>query len=522
MTQETSQVESKELKTFLDDTFSTMEKVLDEQNPDLREYEVGTVEFVGRDIARVSGLPNVRAEELVRFSGNYMGLVFNIDTKEIGVILLDPSENLQVGSEVLRTKRVLDVPVGDNLLGRVVDPLGRPLDGLGEVNTVMRLPVERPAPAVMDRSPVTVPLQTGLKVIDALIPVGRGQRELILGDRMTGKTAIAVDTIINQKETGIISIYCAVGKKSADVAKVIAELRDHGVMKSCIVVVATGEDTPGLQFIAPYAATSMGEYFTEQGKDVLIIYDDLTSHARAYREVSLLLRRPPGREAFPGDIFYIHSRLLERSTHLRPNLGGGSLTSLPIVETEAQDMSSYIPTNLISITDGQIYLSPVLFSKGILPAVDVGKSVSRVGGKTQLPAYRSVAGDLRLSYSQFEELESFSRFGTRLDDSTRKVLERGWRVREILKQGQYKPMRASEQIASLLSVTAGALDHVPTEKIREAEARLLETVNQELPELCGRIEAGKKLDMTDRDHVMDKIKPAVAPFEEFEEADANN
>ncbi|HPI51608.1 MAG TPA: alternate F1F0 ATPase, F1 subunit alpha [Smithellaceae bacterium] len=522
MNQEVSQVESQELKTFLDDTFDTMDKVLEEQNPELRQYEIGTVQFVGRDIARVSGLPHIRAEELVRFSGNYMGLVFNIDPKEIGVILLDPSENIQVGSEVQRTKRVLDVPVGDGLLGRVVDPLGRPLDGLGEVNTVMRLPVERPAPAVMDRAPVTVPLQTGIKVIDALIPVGRGQRELILGDRMTGKTAIAVDTIINQKETGIISIYCATGKKSADVAKVIAELRDHGVMKSCIVVVATGEDTPGLQFIAPYAATSMGEYFVEQGRDVLIVYDDLTSHARAYREVSLLLRRPPGREAFPGDIFYIHSRLLERSTHMRPELGGGSLTSLPITETEAQDMSSYIPTNLISITDGQIYLSPVLFSKGILPAVDVGKSVSRVGGKTQLPAYRSVAGDLRLSYSQFEELESFSRFGTRLDDATRRTLERGWRVREILKQGQFKPLRASEQIASLLSVTGGALDLVPTEKIREVEARLLETVNEQLPELCTRIEEGKKMDMTDRDSIMNKIKPTIAPFEEIEEAHANN
>lgn len=522
MNQEVSQVGSQELKTFLDDTFDTMEKVLDEQNPELRQYEIGTVQFVGRDIARVGGLPHIRAEELVRFAGNYMGLVFNIDPKEIGVILLDPSEHLQVGSEVQRTKRVLDVPVGDGLLGRVVDPLGRPLDGLGEVSTVMRLPVERPAPAVMDRAPVVVPLQTGIKVIDALIPVGRGQRELILGDRMTGKTAIAVDTIINQKETGIISIYCAIGKKSADVAKVIADLRDHGVMGSCIVVVATGEDTPGLQFIAPYAATSMGEYFVEQGRDVLIIYDDLTSHARAYREVSLLLRRPPGREAFPGDIFYIHSRLLERSTHMRPELGGGSLTSLPITETEAQDMSSYIPTNLISITDGQIYLSPVLFSKGILPAVDVGKSVSRVGGKTQLPAYRSVAGDLRLSYSQFEELESFSRFGTRLDEATRRTLERGWRVREILKQGQYKPLRASEQIASLLSVTGGALDLVPTEKIREVEARLLETVNEQLPELCTRIEEGKKMDMTDRDSIMNKIKPTIAPFEEIEEANANN
>jgi len=522
MSTEATPVESQELKTFLDDTFDTMEKVLDEQNPELRQYEIGTIEFVGRDIARVSGLPHIRAEELVRFSGNYMGLVFNIDPKEIGVILLDPSENLQVGAEVQRTKRVLDVPVGDGLLGRVVDPIGRPLDGLGEVNTVMRLPVERPAPAVMDRAPVTVPLQTGIKVIDALIPIGRGQRELILGDRQTGKTAIAVDTIINQKETGIISIYCAVGKKSADVARVIAELREHNVMKQCIVVVATGEDTPGLQFIAPYAATSMAEYFVDQGRDVLIIYDDLTSHARAYREVSLLLRRPPGREAFPGDIFYIHSRLLERSTHMRSNLGGGSLTSLPIVETEAQDMSSYIPTNLISITDGQIYLSPVLFNKGILPAVDVGKSVSRVGGKTQLTAYRSVAGDLRLSYTQFEELESFSRFGTRLDDSTRRVLERGWRVREVLKQGQYKPLKASEQIASLLSVTDGALDKVPTERVREVEGHLLEAVNSQLPELCQRIEAGKKLEIADRESIVSKIKTAVQPFEVIEEGNANN
>ena len=512
---------NQELKTFLDDTFSTMDKVLDEQKPELRQYEIGLVTSVGRDIARVSGLPNIRAEELVRFSGNYMGLVFNIDPEEIGVILLDPSENLQVGTEVHRTKRVLDVPVGEGLLGRVVDPMGRPLDGLGEINTVKRLPVERPAPAVMDRAPVTVPLQTGIKVIDALIPIGRGQRELILGDRQTGKTAIAVDTIINQKETGIISIYCAVGKKSSDVAKVIAELRDHGVMGACIVVVATGEDTPGLQFVAPYAATTMGEYFVEQGRDVLIIYDDLTSHARAYREVSLLLRRPPGREAFPGDIFYIHSRLLERSTHMRPELGGGSLTSLPITETEAQDMSSYIPTNLISITDGQIYLSPVLFNKGILPAVDVGKSVSRVGGKTQLPAYRSVAGDLRLSYSQFEELESFSRFGTRLDESTRRVLERGWRVREILKQNQSMPLRASEQIASLISVTGGALDNVPTEKVREVEGHVLRAVNEQMKDLCGRIEAGSKLEITDRDNVLTKVKAAVAPFEVIEEKNAD-
>ncbi len=522
MSEQTGVNESQELKSFLDDTFSTMDKVLEKQKPELRQYEIGTIQFVGRDIARVSGLPNIRAEELVRFSGNYMGLVFNIDPDEIGVILLDPSENLQVGEEVHRTKRVLDVPVGEGLLGRVVDPLGRPLDGLGDINIVKRLPVERPAPAVMDRAPVVVPLQTGIKVIDALIPIGRGQRELILGDRQTGKTAIAVDTIINQKETGIISIYCAIGKKSADVAKVIADLRDRGVMNNCIIVVATGENTPGLQFVAPYAATTMGEYFMEQGRDVLIIYDDLTSHARAYREVSLLLRRPPGREAFPGDIFYIHSRLLERSTHLRPELGGGSLTSLPITETEAQDLSSYIPTNLISITDGQIYLSPVLFNKGILPAVDVGKSVSRVGGKTQLPAYRSVAGDLRLSYSQFEELESFSRFGTRLDDATRRTLERGWRVREILKQGQYKPLRASEQIVSLLSVTGACLDCVPIDKVREAEECFLGKDKDQISDVCARIDSGEKLEMSDRDMIVNKIKTDVVPFEVKEEENADN
>ncbi|MGE5800125.1 MAG: F0F1 ATP synthase subunit alpha, partial [Syntrophaceae bacterium] len=321
----------------------------------------------------------------------------------------------------------------------------------------------------------------------------------IVGDRQTGKTAIALDTIINQSDKDVICIYCTVGKKTSDVAKVIADLRAYNAMSYSIVVAATGEDPPGLQFIAPYAATSMGEYFMSKGRDVLIVYDDLTYHARAYRELSLLLRRPPGREAFPGDIFYIHSRLLERSTHLRKEHGGGSLTALPVVETEAQDISSYIPTNLISITDGQIYLSPRLFQKGILPAVDVGKSVSRVGGKAQLPAYRAVAGDLRISYSQFEELETFSRFGTRLDEATRRVLERGWRVREILKQPQYKPIRVSEQIAALLAITAGKLDEVPIERISEAEGALRKSLTDHYSDLCGRIESGEKLSMNDKD-----------------------
>lgn len=443
------------LQALLDNTFTTFDRILSQQQPTVKSQEIGTVTSVGQGIARVAGLPNVEAEEVVSFPGNALGLIFNLDADEVGVILLDKSDTIRAGCEVRRTGRVLDVPVGKPLLGRIIEPMGRPLDGKGAIRVAQRRPAERDAPKIMDRAPVTVPLQTGIKVIDALIPIGRGQRELILGDRQTGKTAIALDTIINQKDKNVICVYCAIGQRSSSVAKLIADLHRYEAMDYCLVVVAAGEEPPGLQFIAPYAATTMAEYFMEQGEDVLIIYDDLTSHARAYRELSLLLRRPPGREAFPGDIFYIHSRLLERSTHLKPECGGGSLTALPILETEAQNIAAYIPTNLISITDGQIYLSPTLFQKGILPAVDVGKSVSRVGGKTQLPAYREVAGDLRLSYAQFEELEAFARFGTRLDEATRQTLERGRRVREVLKQHQYQPMPVAEQIAVLLAVTSG-------------------------------------------------------------------
>lgn len=501
--------EKEELKDFLDDTFKTMDAVLADQHPELTQREVGLVNYVGHGIVRVSGLPNIRSEEIVLFPKNVQGLVFNIDPEEIGVILLGASEHLNSGSEVRRTGRVLDVPVGEALIGRVVDAIGRPLDNQGEVRATRRLAVEREAPPVMARDPVTVPLQTGIKVIDALIPIGRGQRELIVGDRQTGKTAIAVDAIINQWDKNVICIYCAIGKQSSDVAKVIAELKAHNAMDYCVVVVAAGEDPPGLQFIAAYAATTMGEYFMERGRDVLVIYDDLTRHARAYRELSLLLRRPPGREAFPGDIFYIHSRLLERSTHLRHEFGGGSLTALPIVETEAGDISSYIPTNLISITDGQIYLSPRLFQKGILPAVDVGKSVSRVGGKAQLAAYRAVAGDLRLSYSQFEELETFSRFGTRLDEATRTVLERGWRIREILKQPQFEPLPVSEQITALIAVTGNILDPVPIDRVRETEDVIRRTVRTEAAEISARIEAGEKLRPEDRESILNVCKTVV-------------
>ena len=512
--------EKDELKAFLDGTFQTLDNVLDRQEAELRDREVGVVSYVGYGIVRVDGLPSIRADELVLFPGNLQGLVFNIDPEEIGVILLGPSGDLGAGDEVRRTGRVLDVSVGESLIGRVVDALGRPLDDRGEIRTVKRLPVEREAPPVMARDPVTIPLQTGIKVIDALFPIGRGQRELIVGDRQTGKTAIALDAVINQADKDVLCIYCTIGKKASDTAKVIADLRQYNALDYTIVVAATGDDAPGLQFIAPYAATSIGEYFIAQGRDVLIIYDDLTSHARAYRELSLLLRRPPGREAFPGDIFYIHSRLLERSTHLRQEHGGGSLTSLPIVETEAQDISGYIPTNLISITDGQLYLSPRLFQKGILPAVDVGKSVSRVGGKAQIPAFRAVAGDLRISYSQFEELETFSRFGTRLDEATRKVLERGWRVREILKQPQYKPIPVAEQIAALLAVTSGSFDAVAVEDIRKAEESLRKNVSEKHGGFCSRISQGEKLGVPEREMIVCVAQETAVCFQkEPERAD---
>lgn len=481
----------------------------EQASADVAVREVGYVSAVGHGIARVTGLPGVETDELLSFPGDLPGMAFNLDPEEVGVLLLGGYEHLAAGAEVRRTHRALDVPVGEGLLGRVVDATGRPLDGGGSIRFAQRPPIERPAPPVLHRAPVSVPLQTGIKAIDALIPIGRGQRELILGDRQTGKTAIAIDTIINQRATGVICVYCAIGQRSSSVAKVIAELRRRRAMDYCVVMVATGEDAPGLQFVTAYAATTVAEYFMDAGRDVLIVYDDLTCHARAYREVSLLLRRPPGREAFPGDIFYIHSRLLERATHLREEHGGGSLTALPIVETEAENLSAYVPTNIISITDGQVYLSPELFQKGLLPAVAVGTSVSRVGGKTQLPAFRAVAGELRLAYTQFEELEVFARFGTRMDAETRKRLERGARVREVLKQAQYQPMRVAEQIAVFVAVADGVLDSVPVDSIPRAELQIRETVTTELPELCRRIESGEKLTDDDRRDIVRAAMLAV-------------
>jgi F-type H+/Na+-transporting ATPase subunit alpha len=476
--------------------------------PSLREY--GLVTYVGRGVARVRGLPKVKSEELVRFHKGALGVTFNLDPEDVGIILLDDASGIESGSEVRRTDRVLDTPVGEALLGRVIDPLGRPLDGAGPLRTHQRAAVECEAPAILDRLPVTVPLATGTKVVDALIPIGRGQRELILGDRQTGKTAIALDCILNQRGKNVLCIYCAIGQRSSSVAKAIADLKSRDAMPYSIVVVAVGDAAAGLQFVAPYAATSMGEFFMRRGRDVLIVFDDLGAHARAYRELSLLLRRPPGRESFPGDIFFVHSRLLERSTRLRPELGGGSLTALPIVETEEQNISAYIPTNLISITDGQIYLDPALFQKGILPAVDVGKSVSRVGGKAQLPAYRAVAGDLRLFYSQFEELEVFSRFGSRLDERTRTTLARGRAIREALKQPEYDPLPAAAQIAVLVAATAGLFDGLGADAVADASALIREGLKQKHYGIAAAIEAGEPLSQYARATLESLAQEAIA------------
>lgn len=497
------------LRTVLDETLTIFDKQVEKERVKLRTKEVGKILYVGRGIARVRGLTNAKSEELILFPGNRLGIAFNLDPEEVAVVLLDKSREIRAGQEVYRTGKVMHVPVGEALLGRVVDAVGRPLDEKGAIRTQKTMPIEREAPGIMERSPVSVPLQTGLMVVDALVPVGRGQRELILGDRQTGKTSIAVDAIINQRDQDVICVYCSIGQQSSSVAKVIADLERHDAMKNCIVVVVSGDEPPGLNFIAPYAATTMAEYFMEQGRDVLIVYDDLTRHARSYRELSLLLRRPPAREAYPGDIFYIHSRLLERSTHLRR---GGSLTALPIIETEAQNIAAYIPTNLISITDGQIYLSPELSHEGVLPAVDVGKSVSRVGGKTQLPAYRAVVGDLRLFYSQFEELEIFARFGTRLDEETQRTLERGRRIREVIKQPRYEPMPVPEQIAVLLAVTSGIFDRLSLDEVSEAKENARKTMREKLPELYLGIQSGENLGSEDREAILNAVKDVVAKY----------
>jgi F-type H+-transporting ATPase subunit alpha len=505
-------MDSLSLQNLLEQTFDGINQSVENYEPQLIPKEVGIITSLSTGIVKVAGLPGVGFEELVKFPENLYGIAFNVDPDEVGVVLLGEYSHLKAGDEVERTGRVMDILVSESLIGRVINPLGEPLDEKGPVIFNQRLPIERPSAAIVDREPVIVPLQTGLKVIDALIPIGRGQRELIMGDRQTGKTAIAIDTIINQRDQNVLCIYCAIGQRAASVAKVVADLRERGAMQYTIVIVSEGNDAPGLNFIAPYAATSIGEYFMEKGKDVLIVYDDLTHHARAYREISLLLRRPPGREAFPGDIFYIHSRLLERSTHLSRERGGGSLTALPIVETEAQNLSAYIPTNLISITDGQIYLSPTLFELGVLPAVDVGMSVSRVGGKAQRPAYRSVTSALKLAYSQFEELETFAKFGTRLDEHTRRIIEHGRRIRACLKQPASAPIPLAEQIIVLLALTNGLFDSVPLQQMKEAE-KVLRKAAAELPaDIRQQFISSIPLNDMDRQVILQLAENALKPF----------
>ncbi|MET4141696.1 alternate F1F0 ATPase, F1 subunit alpha [Pedobacter sp. UYP1] len=506
------------LKNNITHTFEQLGKRIEEHVFAFTPREVGSVTSVATGIVKVSGLDGAGFEELLKFSENLYGIAYNLDEEEIGVILLGEDTLLNAGDEVERTGRVMDIPVGDHLIGRVIDPMGIPIDGKGTIPTSKRLPIERPAPAIMDRMAVNAPLQTGIKVIDALIPIGRGQRELIVGDRQTGKTQIAIDTILNQQGKDVLCVYCAIGQRAAAVAKVIANLEEKGAMAYTVVMVAEGNSTAGLKYIAPYAATSIAEHFMEEGHNVLIVYDDLTHHARAYRELSLLLRRPPGREAFPGDIFYIHSRLLERSTHLSDKLKGGSLTALPIIETEAQNISAYIPTNLISITDGQIYLSPKLFEAGILPAVDVGRSVSRVGSNAQLPAYKSIV-NLKLQYAQFEELENFSRFGTHLDENTKKTIDHGERIRACLKQNELHPLTVSQQIVVLLALTNGLFDDVTVDQVKDAEANILKSMDQFPTELLKRLFADEHLNDTDHDLILKIAGDLLAPFVKKAESD---
>ena len=478
-----------QMRSIADGIKQQLEKV----NGDIDVFQTGEVLTLGDGICRVSGLADVMAGEMLEFPGGLKGMVQDLDKNNVGVVLLGPFGHLQEGDSVRRTGRIVEVPVGDALIGRVVDAMGSPIDGKGPIKTASFRPVESPAPSVLSRQPVSVPLQTGLKAIDALVPIGRGQRELIIGDRQTGKTAIALDAIINQKGKDVICIYVAIGQKESTVSSVVEKLRSHGAMDYTIVVAATASEPAPMLYIAPYAGAAMGEYFMYNGKDVLIIYDDLSKQATAYREISLLLQRPPGREAYPGDVFYLHSRLLERAARLNAESGGGSMTALPIIETQAGDISAYIPTNVISITDGQIFLESDLFHSGVRPAINVGLSVSRVGGAAQLGAMKQVAGRLRVDLAQYRELASFAQFGSDLDKSTRDTLHRGARMTEVLKQGQYVPMSAADQVIAIFAVSEGYADDLELSDVARFESELIDYVNRNYPEFQGEVLSGKKL-----------------------------
>jgi len=475
---------------------------------DIEIEDVGTVIMVGDGIARVWGLEKCMAGELLEFPGNTYGMALNLEEDNIGAVILGPYSHIKEGDTVKRTGRIVEVPVGEALIGRIVNPLGQPLDGKGPIVTNKYRPVESPAPGVIDRRAVHEPLQTGLKAIDSMVPIGRGQRELIIGDRQTGKTALAVDTIINQKGQGVICIYVAIGQKASTVAGVVETLKKYGAMDYTIVVSATASEPAPLLYLAPYAGTAMGEEFMYNGQHVLIVYDDLSKHAAAYRELSLLLRRPPGREAYPGDVFYLHSRLLERAAKLSDALGGGSLTALPIIETQAGDISAYIPTNVISITDGQIFLEADLFYAGVRPAINVGRSVSRVGGDAQIKAMKKVAGHLRLELSQYRELAAFAQFGSDLDKATQARLIRGERTVEILKQGQYQPMPVEEQVVVIYAATNGYLDDLPVESVRKWEAGFLNFMRTERPEILETIRTTGQLS----EETENQLKQAIVEF----------
>jgi len=483
------------MKIKVDEVVNLLKKEIQsfEKSTDLTEY--GELISVGDGIARIYGLENVMSNEMVEFEDGTIGLAFNLEESSVGVVILGDYEQLKEGDKVKRTGKILQVPVGNELLGRIVDPLGRPLDGGPQIKGEMTYPVERIAPGIATREPVKIPLQTGIKAIDSMIPIGRGQRELIIGDRNTGKTAIAIDTIINQKGQDVICVYVAIGQKASKVAAVAEKLKKYGAMDYTIIVSASASDPAPLQYLAPYAGCAMAEYFMyEHGRHTLVIYDDLSKQANAYRQMSLLLRRPPGREAYPGDVFYLHSRLLERAAKLNDKYGGGSLTALPIVETQEGEVSAYIPTNVISITDGQIYLQPGLFAAGQRPAVDVGISVSRVGGSAQIKAMKSVAGRLRLDQAQFKALEAFAQLGTELDPATQAQLDRGYRVMEVLKQDESDPYPVEDQVVVIVAVTRGLMDKIPVPKIRDFEKKLLQYLKESHPEILKSIATKKVIE----------------------------
>ena len=491
-----------------------LKKQIEDFKTETKTEKVGKVMEIGDGIARISGLGGVMASEMLEFSNGVFGVALNLEEDRIGAMILGEYKDIKEGDEVKSTGKILSVPVSEKIIGRVVNPLGAPIDGKEEIKTEEFYPIEKIAPGVITRQGVNQPVQTGIKAIDAMIPVGRGQRELIIGDRQTGKTAIAIDTIINQKGQDMICVYVAIGQKKSKVARIVKELEERGAMEYTIVVVAGASDPAPFSYIAPYAGCAMGEYFMDKGKDVLIVYDDLSKHAWAYRQVSLILRRPPGREAYPGDIFYLHSRLLERSAKLSKEFGGGSITALPVIETQAGDVSAYIPTNVISITDGQIYLEADLFYKGIRPALNVGISVSRVGSAAQIKAMKKVAGKLKLDMAQYRELEAFAQFGSDLDEKTRFQIERGKRTTEILKQGQYQPMPVENQVAILYALTNGFLDDVEVENIKNFEEEFHKYMNGQKKEVLEMIAEKKEL----TDDVVKKLEEAIKSFKDFHKA----